>query len=147
MGYKLQRVCEEDKDLLFEWANDKECRKNSFHSEAISYEEHCKWFSKQLVNQKCCMYLCYCENIPIGQVRINCEGEAGCISYFIASEYRGRGHAYNMLLLMECEMKGKIKQLTACVKYDNIASQMVFRKGNYIGIREKDYIKYSKNLD
>ncbi|MCI8769696.1 MAG: GNAT family N-acetyltransferase [Lachnospiraceae bacterium] len=147
MKYRLQRVCEEDRDLLFRWANDKECRKNSFHSEAISYEEHCKWFSKQLINQMCYMYLYYYENMPIGQVRINCEGEAGCISYFIASEYRGQGHAYNMLQSMECEMQGKVKQLTAFVKYDNIASQMVFKKSNYVEIKEKDYIKYSKNFN
>lgn len=34
----------------------------------------------------------------------------------------------NMLQSMECEMQGKVKQLIAFVKYDNIASQMVLKK-------------------
>jgi hypothetical protein len=53
----------------------------------------------------------------------------------------------NMLQSMECEMQGKVKQLIAFVKYDNIASQMVFKKSNYVEIKEKDYIKYSKNFN
>lgn len=146
MKYKLQEVCEKDRDILFEWVNDKQCRKNSFHSEAVSYEEHCRWFSNKLDDRMCHMYIYYCEDVPIGQIRIDCEAETGCISYFIASEYRGQGHGYNMLQLVEHEMQEKVKKLIACVKYDNIASQMVFKKNNYTEIKEKGYIRYFKEI-
>ncbi|MCM1498872.1 MAG: GNAT family N-acetyltransferase [Clostridium sp.] len=146
MKYKLQRVCEKDRDLLFEWANDKLCRENSFSSEPISYEEHCKWFSLKLADPMCYMYIYYYENIPIGQVRVDCEAETGCISYFVVCEYRGQGHGHNMLQLVEGEMQGKIEKLIACVKYDNIASQMVFKKNNYTEVEEKDYVRYWKEI-
>lgn len=147
MKYKLQEVCEKDRDILFEWVNDKQCRKNSFHSEAVSYEEHCRWFSQKLADRMCYMYIYYYENVPVGQIRIECEGETGRISYFIASEYRGQGHGYNMLQLVEYEMQEKVKKFTACVKYDNVASQMVFKKNNYTEIEEKDYIRYCKEIE
>ncbi len=146
MKGKLQKVCEKDRYLLFEWVNDEQCRKNSFHSEPVSYEEHCRWFSKKLADQMCHMYIYCYEGIPVGQVRIDCEAENGCISYFISCEYRGQGHARNMLQLVEYEMQGKVRGLTACVKYGNIASQMVFKKKNYTEIKDKDYIKYYKRI-
>ncbi len=147
MKYKLQEVCEKDRDILFEWVNDKQYRKNTFHSEAVSYEEHCRWFSQKLADRMCYMYIYYYEDVPIGQVCIDCEAETGCISYFIASEYRGQGHGYNMLQLVEYEMQEKVKNLTACVKYDNVASQIVFKKSNYKELEEIDCLKYCKEID
>lgn len=147
MKFRLQRVCEKDRDLLFRWVNDKLCRENSFHSEPVSYEEHCRWFSEKLADDMCHIYIYYCESIPVGQIRIDCEDEIGCIDYFITSEHRGQGHGRNMLQLVEHEMQGKVKKLIGCVKYDNIVSQIVFKKSNYIEIKEKDYIKYCKEID
>ncbi|WP_158002136.1 hypothetical protein [Clostridium botulinum] len=37
---KLRKVNEKDCEPLFQWANDKEVRKNSFNTEDIIYEEH-----------------------------------------------------------------------------------------------------------
>ena len=39
----LRTADENDMDLLFQWANDPDVRKNSFHSEPISYETHKKY--------------------------------------------------------------------------------------------------------
>ncbi len=147
MKYQLQKVCEKDRELLFKWVNDELCRGNSFHSEPVSYEEHCEWFARKLADKMCNMYIYYYQNEPIGQLRIDCEGEIGCISYSVACEYRGQGHGSNMLQLAEHEMQGKVKKLIGCVKYDNIASQVVFKKSNYIEVEEKDYIKYCKEIE
>lgn len=146
MEYKLRKVSRDDKDLLFKWANDPQCRANSFHQDMISYEEHCGWFADKLANEKCDMYF-YCEQeIPIGQIRIDWEGESGRISYFVISEYRGQGHGSNMLRLAEYEVTGKGKRLTGCVKLDNIASQIAFKKNGYAETEEDGYYRYCKEI-
>lgn len=146
MNLRLQKVCEQDRDLLFQWVNDETCRKNSFHSHLISYEEHCKWFAAKFNDEMCYMYLCCLDDIPIGQIRIECENGIGCVSYFVDCEYRGRGYGFRMLQLIEQEMQGKVKELVAYVKNDNIASQVVFKKNKYSETQEKDCVKYSKNV-
>ena len=147
MEYKLRKVCKDDKDLLFQWANDTQCRKNSFHQDVISYEEHCDWFATKLADEMCDMYI-YCEQgLPIGQIRIDWDKNLGCISYFVIRGYRGQGHGSNMLKLVEHEMTGKGKRLTGCVKQDNIASQIAFKKNGFNETEEDGYYRYDKIIE
>lgn len=147
MDYKLRKVSEEDRDLLFEWANDSGCRANSFHQNPITYEEHCIWFADKFSSDKCDMYL-YCEQEkPIGQIRIDWEMDNGLISYFIISEYQGQGHGSQMLFLAEQEAQGRGKSLTGCVKKDNIASQIVFKRNGYKEKEEDNYYRYCKSIN
>ena len=53
----LRPVQISDMDLIYQWANESECRKNSFHMGKISYEEHRKWFRSKLVSRKCDMFV------------------------------------------------------------------------------------------
>lgn len=144
MDYKLRKVCEEDKDLLYQWANDPGCRENSFHQDPITYEEHCDWFEDKFFSESCDMYL-YCEQEkPIGQIRIDWERESGNISYSVISDYRGQGHGSHMLHLAEQETQKRGKSLTGCVKKDNIASRMAFKKNGYKEKEEDGYFLYVK---
>ncbi len=146
MNCKLRKVCERDKDLLYRWVNDPGCRKNSFHRNLISYKEHCDWFADKLSSDICDMYL-YCEQgKPIGQIRIDWEEETGYISYSVISECRGQGHGSNMLYLAEQEIQGKEKVLIGCVKKDNIASQVAFKKNGYKETEENDCYRYCKKI-
>ena len=146
MADRLKKVSEKDKDILFKWVNDEMCRKNSFHSHEISYGEHCEWFEKKLSDPMCYMFLLYCDDDQIGQIRIDCDGEIGCVSYFVAFEYRGQGHGDNIIRLIEKEMYGKIKKIVSYVKYDNVASQHVFINNNYNEKKEDNYLKYEKEI-
>ncbi len=142
----LRKVKAEDIDLLFDWANDSEYRKNSFHSENIEYSEHQKWFFKKLGDKNCKMYLCLCENGYIGQVRLEVLEKTGIISYSICKDFRGKGYSYDILTLLENEIKSieNINYLEGKVKYDNQASQKVFIKLGYTPKNQKDYILYKK---
>lgn len=144
MRYRIQRVCEEDRDLLFEWVNDEMCRKNSFHSHKVSYKEHCEWFEKKINDPMCYMFIYYYGEKPIGQIRIDCENDIGYIDYFVICKYRGQGHGGNMLRLVEQEMYGILKKLVSYVKTDNIASQYAFKKNDYIEEKEHDFLKFQK---
>ena len=42
----LREATIEDRDLLYEWANDPETRRASFNTDRINYEEHCRWFER-----------------------------------------------------------------------------------------------------
>ena len=145
---KLRTVTIEDCQLLYEWANEEYCRRNSFCQNKILLEEHIQWFQQQLENNDTYMYIYEFENIEIGQIRVNCKGKEATISYSIDHEYRLMGHAKVMLGLLEKELRKKNidVELIGLVKENNIASQKVFEQLGYEKIVEKDYLKYKKAL-
>ena len=146
MQSKLRKATEKDKDLLFQWANDSECRKNSLNSELISYESHCKWFASKLNSQFCDMYIYMYQGQETGQIRIDYQGKNGQISYSVAKEFRGQGHGGKILQLIEEEMIGKIEYLTGIVKRDNIPSQLKFEQNGYEKEVLGDIISYRKRV-
>lgn len=128
---KLRKVTKKDKDLLFQWANDSECRKNSLNTSEITYQEHCIWFDKKLSDENYLMYLYLVEGEPAGQIRIEIEDEIGVISYSVAREYRGKGYGSRMISMVEDKVRGKLRCLHAVVKKENTASQNIFKKSGY----------------
>ena len=129
----LRKVTKEDAVLLYEWANDDECRKNSFHSSHIKWEEHVVWLDKQLSDPSVAMFVLVNEGHDIGQLRLDQEEDCYVISYSIAKPYRHRGYGKQLLMLAEkyvCEMS-EDAILYAQVKKDNIASQVLFENLKY----------------
>lgn len=133
----LRAATIQDMDLLFEWANDAEVRRNSFSSELIPYEEHVQWYEKLLKSPMHRQYIYVCGDMPVGQVRIAIDGNNAEISYSIAPQYRGRGYGKRLLEALPEQVKKDFEQvahLTGRVKIDNLASQQAFFKAGY---REK----------
>ena len=145
--YHLRRVEYKDKQLLYEWVTDKTVRENSFHTGEISVSEHEGWFEKHFYSEQCDMFILEYKGEPIGQIRIDWEGNDGEISYSIASGYRGQGHGTILLQMVETELKERGKQLVAKVKKGNVASGLFFERVGYHKTMEKDYIIYSKYMD
>jgi len=83
--------------LFWEWSNDKRVRKNAINKEPIKWEEHINWFNYKLKDGKCCLYLIFCEDKPIGQVRFDDEGGFARIDYSIAKQFRGRNLGKRLL--------------------------------------------------
>lgn len=138
MGY-LREVVEDDIDLLFQWANDKEVRKNSFSTQNISYENHMKWFREVLKKDSIIQFIFIHENQPIGQARITVYGTTAEIGYSICAEKRNMGFGKEMLALLILKIRQdfpNIKQLRAKVKQENAASQKVFSD---LGFMMKSY--------
>ena len=148
--FELLEATMEDIDLLFEWSNESECRKNSFSSEQIEYSEHKKWFLNKMNDENCKIYLYALNNDKIGQVRLELQGSTGLIGYSIKREYRGKGHGCKILSLLESKLENtdgtKIKYLIGKVKIENQASQKVFEKLNYTSDIKDGYILYTKIL-
>lgn len=138
-AFHLRKAEAADVKLLFDWANDIQTRKNSFHSESIGWEEHETWFQSILQNPKRQIYI-YCDSkLPMGQARIDISDDdhEAEVSYSIAREYRGLGHGKKMLSLLAEQVQADfpdVMTLVAEVKPENIASQRCFMD---IGYKEK----------
>lgn len=131
----LKKATIKDLNLLFQWVNDGSVRKNAFSTTDISFPEHKKWFENLLTRNDAMQYIYFCDNEPIGQVRINIENENAEIDYSICPSQRSRGHAKEMINLLKEQIKldfPEVKKLTAKVKPDNTASQKVFVHTGYI---------------
>lgn len=142
----LRQVCSTDRELLFVWANDSVVRANAFHTEQIPYADHVKWFADMMADNAIYQYI-LCENeIPVGQIRFNMEGDRAFIDYSIAAKFRGMGYgtALIQLLLQELETAKIPNEITFVgqVKRENHASANVFEKCGFTPVKKKDYIQY-----
>lgn len=118
----------EDCDLLWQWANDPETRRNSFHTEQITLEEHKAWLSQVLADENTKLYILFENDVPVGQIRLLFL-DRWQISYSIAPEFRGQGYGKVLLQMAEKELiqNGYVGDvLFAEVKIHNIASQKIF---------------------
>jgi UDP-2,4-diacetamido-2,4,6-trideoxy-beta-L-altropyranose hydrolase len=89
---QLRPPRETDCELLFSWANDPDVRTASFHSAAVQWEEHQKWFAQKLDDRQSVIYIGEtCSGEPIGQVRFHLDEERMTLSVVVAPEFRGTG--------------------------------------------------------
>lgn len=131
---EIRKVTADDVDLLFQWANDPDERRNAFHSEKIEYEDHCNWFAKKLASDDVFIFILMQDLCPVGQCRLEMEDGEALISYFIDKSYRGKGYGKTLLRLVQEKMmksEREIHCLTAQVKLENIPSQHVFEALGY----------------
>ena len=138
-GY-LRKADKNDMDLLFQWANDRTVRNNSFSTKQIQYEEHKQWYQNLLNRTDCIQYIYMQELEAIGQVRLTINGSVAEISYSICEEKRCMGYGKTILRLLYKQVKEdfpQIKKLIAKVKPENTASRKVFTE---VGYRECDNV-------
>jgi len=140
----LVNVVKNDLYQFFVWANEKIRLKNSLNNKPILWEEHIKWFSKQLISKETKIYILKVENIQVGQIRFNLKNRKWEIDYSIDSKYRNKGYG-KAIIQLGLEKYSKGSKILASVKNDNHASIKVFeslmfkKSRNYNGITE--YIK------
>lgn len=143
--YYLRSVGASDEELLLKWANDKTVRKNAFHQNPISQEEHKNWFRKALLDKSIIIFILIKNEVPVGQCRLNVEGDVAEIDYSIEKSFRGQGAGKTLLELVENEVKLKfpqIKRLIGKVKPENLASVQCFERSKYAEV----YRTYEKEL-
>ncbi len=126
----LNEAKPEQAELVYEWANDEETRKQSFTTEPIPWETHERWYKDSLTGEKRKLFVAYYGAVPVGLFRIdfNGDGEAE-ISYSVAKKYRRRGYGAEIIRAGEKMVKdtyAEIKTLVAKVKPENEASRRIF---------------------
>ena len=148
MEIYLKKVKETDIELIFQWANDEETRKNSFHMASISFEEHKQWFEQKIHSNTCEIYIAYRAEKPVGQVRLEYEEDKAYISYSVEKNERGKGYGKKIISSAEQILLegGTADVIVAKVKFNNISSQKVFEKLGYEMKKMKEYTVYFKVL-
>lgn len=134
-----------DMEQLFQWANDKSVRKNSFHEQQISFEEHREWFLKLLQDQNEKQYILMEDGVPAGQVRMTACGETAVIHYSVSPDKRGQGYGIQLLRLAAeeaAECMPSVKILAGKVKPGNMASEKCFLKAGF----EEKYREFELKL-
>lgn len=143
---KFIEATQEHKSLLYSWVNDQKVRENSFNSNIVDYENHVNWFNEKLQSKSSIIYICYIEDTPVGQIRIDrINNDIGLINYSVDSKFRGKGIGTSILIRAKDKISQlKLNKLIGKVKKDNIASRKAFLNAGYAFIEEEDYIVFYK---
>lgn len=141
---KYRYADQNDLQLLFEWTNDPETRKNSYNKGIIEFEDHIKWFNNKMASGGCYIYIFSDdENRLIGQIRIEMmltsSIENALISISVDQKARGRKYASQMISLASLDYK-RLYPVTSILAYvfkENIASVKSFINAGYTILREE----------
>lgn len=142
-------VNNEDCNLIYEWANEAETRKQSFSDEKISWETHKAWFEDCLTREDRHLFICYHQDDAIGQFRVDKinDGEVK-ISYSISKEYRNRGYGAEMIregTNLIREIMPSAEAIYADVKKENSYSKKVLLENDFKLIEENEFLVFVKN--
>ncbi len=135
----FRAVNPKDVNLVYEWANDKLVRENSFNSEPIDFNDHCNWFNNCLRSDSTEMFIFYSQiYTPLGMVRLQQKNEnEAVISISVDQNQRGKGFAKQILSIGSQYYKGinKDYSIVAYIKPNNMASIKTFKN---VGYKEVD---------
>lgn len=123
-----------DSEDLLRWRNDPVTRANSFHSEAISPEEHQRWFSQTLQRSDRLLLIGMADADKIGVVRFDLAGDSAEINLNLAPEARGRGLGTELIVAGSgylLQQHPAIAKIYAKIKRENLASIRAFEKAGY----------------
>jgi len=136
---ELREVTNDDRELIWLWANDEEARKASYSQHHISWDEHVCWFSYTILRKDIRFYVAENRNKePFGQIRFVLNNDEAIISLSIARE--SRFHGYGNVVLTKAIRKvfneSKIRRLVAYVKAENKASAKLFQRAGFCLVEE-----------
>jgi RimJ/RimL family protein N-acetyltransferase len=86
-----------DAELLRGWRNDPETRRRSFAKTAVSVAEHRAWLHARLGSDRAAIWIFSDGEVPVGQVRVDLDGDVAEVSIVVAPERRGQGYGKAML--------------------------------------------------
>jgi RimJ/RimL family protein N-acetyltransferase len=92
-----RRADASDAELLRGWRNDPETRRRSFTKTSVSVAEHRAWLDTRLASDRSAIWIFSDGEIPVGQVRVDVDGDVAEVSIVVAPERRGRGYGKAML--------------------------------------------------
>lgn len=141
----MREVASGDVNILFEWANDPDVRRNSYNSAAIPFEDHQAWFFKKLADDSSSIFIFEYKNNPVGMVRFD-VGDEIIISYLLDKKFRGRSWGVQVLsqaINAIQEQVGKDRKIVGFVKEDNHGSNHIFAK---IGFRRVPTDRYPNSF-
>lgn len=134
----LREATKLDCDLVFEWQVQSEMRKFFRDPKAPAYKDHCRWFLKNLEDERRCQLVIMSNGDSAGVLRLDERDAVNAVfevSIFLAKRYQGLGVAKSALELLRLQWPNRT--LIAFVKEENISSKTLFESSGYVfdGIR------------
>ena len=141
----------DDCNLIYEWINDKETRNQSFSTETIPFTNHKNWLIAKLKQEDFYYFIVLYNNIPCGQIRFSIDQNSATLSYLVAPDFRGNGFGKIIVEMGIVKIKNReiAKQIIAFVRFNNIASNKIFRSLGFKESLANEYensFKYTLNL-
>lgn len=131
----LRPVTPDDRELLWQWANDPQVRNASFSSEPIPWETHVAWFNEKISSPSTEMFIAEDERgSPVGQIRFDlCPDGDWEVDVSVAQPMRGHGFASDLIgrgvdLLRKTDRASRVH---AFVKPSNLASVKAFERSGF----------------
>lgn len=130
---RLRLARPEDRDRFWEWRNDPDVRRYSFHPEPIPLSIHERWFAQSLQSPHRQLYVIEVDSAPAGSLRFDAKGAGEAeISIVISPAFRGRGVGAEVLKqAQKLAVTLGYQRLLARVKIENIASNRAFEKAGF----------------
>lgn len=119
---------------LWQWRNHPDVRRYSIHNDVIAWDDHQTWFAARLQDPNCLILIVSHDQVPVGVVRFDMNGNSATVSIYLVPNYHGQGLGTNVLDCAQRYLKQArpdIKLIHAQVKHDNIASRRIFADNGY----------------
>ncbi|CAK0739139.1 hypothetical protein CCP3SC1AL1_1000007 [Gammaproteobacteria bacterium] len=125
----IRPIRDEDREQLWILSNDLEVRSQSFCTNPIPWEVHCRWFAKHRADPNWWAWVGMNEqNNPVGFVRFQIERNCAEVSVNVSKEARGQGIG-KQLISKGCATlfsSTQVVEVAAKIKKDNFASISAF---------------------
>jgi UDP-2,4-diacetamido-2,4,6-trideoxy-beta-L-altropyranose hydrolase len=131
---RIRPVREEDRTMLWEWANEAGARASAFRSQPITWEEHVAWFDRRRDDPCTKMYVLLEDDEPVGQVRFEIQHDRTAeIDVGIARDSRRRGYGAEGLRRACARFfsEADASSVVAYIKPDNVASLRAFARAGF----------------
>ncbi len=132
---RLRFAVDSDCSHLFQWANDPDTRAASFRPSAIAWDEHVRWFTRNLQDPDSIVYVGENEaGDSVGAVRFKIAGEKAVLSVSVAPTCRGQGWGQELILFSThlLARSCRVQRIEALVKPNNLPSVRLFEASNFL---------------
>jgi len=134
----IRRALPGDVKLLYKWSNDSLVRSQSFNSNEISFETHCKWFEGKLKDEQALIYIVEADAIPAALVRFDMTEKNTVIGIAVSEDYRGKGLGTKAIKTgLKEYFRTHDLPVMASIKKDNIASIKSFQKAGFVFLKDE----------
>lgn len=131
---KIRPATPDDAGILFAWRNDPATRAASHNTDEVALAGHLAWLESSLRMDGRKLYIAEVGGVAVGTVRVDYGEHDAELSWTVAPEARGNGHAKRMVSMVADELSGPIR---AEVKVGNAASVKVAQAAGMALLREE----------
>lgn len=136
-GIAMRRATIDDARVIWEWANDRETRANSFAGEPIPWETHVAWITRKLADPTALLLMAEGPGgAPLAHVRLDRDAkrpDLAMMSINVGPAARGQGVGWRAIAAgcAEAERAWGCRAIDALVKAENQRSRRAFERAGF----------------